>query len=156
MTSDFTVRLVRSVPFCVYICLNSYKNREPFKFVKKKNFHSYRWPLPTAARSLSSHDARADGPWSQSLCPHGRSHSNCPGSSRGSYHCDRTTGGNVPDLTGADCVSALSAGNHHPHLPRCRPHEHTLLPLLLLCRVGISQVRSRAEKGSVSRLIKVT
>lgn len=115
---------------------------------------SDRWPLCNAARSLSSPNARTDGPWSQSFCPHGRSHGNCPGSSGGSHHCYCTAGGNVPDLAGADCVSALSAGNRHPHLPRRRPHEHTLLPLLLLCRVSRSQVRSQAGKRSNRRLIK--
>lgn len=100
-----------------------------------------RWPLPTTTWSLSSTDARTDGPGSWSLCPHGRSHSDRPGSSRSSHHCDRSAGWNVSDFTSADCVSALSAGYRHPHLPRHRPHEHTLLPLLLLCRVSRSWKR---------------
>lgn len=134
----------------VTLCLNSYTTQ-----YIKCHFLPYRWPLPTPTRPLSSPDARTDGSWSQSLCPHGGSHSDRPGSSRSSHHCDRTAGGNVPDLAGADCVSALSAGNRHPHLPRCRTHEHALLPLLLLCRVSRSKARSRAERRSDSRLIKV-
>lgn len=119
-------------------------------------FSPDRWPpLPTTTRSLPSSDARTNGPRSQSLCPHGRTHSDRPGSSRGSHHCDRAAGGNVPDVTGADRVSALSAGNRHPHLPRRRPHEHTLLPLLRLRRVSSgAHHRGRAGAGEQLRLCK--
>lgn len=110
-----------------------------FLFTNTLRFLSslWRWPLPTA-RALSSPYSRTDGSWSQSLCAHGRSHSNRPGSSRSCHHCDRIAGRNVPDHTGADGVSTLSAGNRYPHLPWCRPHEHTLLPVLLLRRVSSS------------------
>lgn len=91
-----------------------------------------RWPLPASARSVSSPDARTDGPLSRSVCPHGGSHGDRPVSPWSRHHCDRPAGGNVPDLAGADGVSALSAGDRNPHLPRCRPHELALLPLLLL------------------------
>lgn len=125
----------------VDVCVTWYRIQ-----LSKCNFPLYRWPLPPSTRSLPPRDARTDGSRSQSLCPHGRTHSDRPRSSRSSNHCDRTAGGNVPDLAGADCVSALSAGNHHPHLPRCRAHEHTFLPLLLLCRV------SRLQDGSPEKI----
>lgn len=104
---------------------------------------SSRWLLPTSTRSLSSSHAGPDGPWSHSHLPCGRSHSHrfvTPGSS---YHCDCTAGGDVPGLTSADRVSTLSAGNRYSHLPQHRPHEHTLLHLLLLC--GVSRSRGRLQ-----------
>lgn len=91
-----------------------------------------RWHLPTTSGSLSSPDAWTHGPRLQSLCSHGGPHSNRPGSSGGGHHRDRTAGGNVPDVTCADSLSTLSAGDRDPHLSRCGSHEHTLLPLLFL------------------------
>lgn len=107
---------------------------------------SFRWSLPSSARSLPPPDAGTDGPRSGSLCPHGGSHGDRPGSSRSSHHRDRAAGRDVPDLTGADRVSALSAGNRHPHLPRCGTHEHTLLPILLLCRVSRAPLVTQAAE----------
>lgn len=95
----------------------------------------HRWDVPTSTWPLSSSDGRTDGSHSWSVCPHGRSH--------GYHHGDGAAGGDVPDVAGPHRMSTLSAGHRHSHLPRRGPHEHTVLPLLLLC--GVSGVRIHPE-----------
>lgn len=90
----------------------------------------HRWDVPTSTWPLSSSDGRTDGSHSRSVCPHGRS---C-----WHHHGDGAAGGDVPDVAGAHRVSALSAGHRHSHLPRRGPHEHAVLPLLLLCGVSVA------------------
>lgn len=95
----------------------------------------HRWDVPPSTWPLSSSDGRINGSHSWSICPRGRS--------RGHHHGDSAAGGDVPDVAGAHRVSALSAGHRHSHLPRRGAHEHTVLPLLLLC--WVSGVRIHPE-----------
>lgn len=90
-----------------------------------------RWNVPPSTWPLSSSDGRTDGSHSCSVCPHEKP--------RRHHHSDGAAGGDVPDVAGAHRLSALSAGHRHSHLPWRRAHEHTVLPLLLLC--GVSGVR---------------
>lgn len=95
----------------------------------------HRWDVPPSTWPLSSSDGRTNGSHSRSVCPRGRS--------RGHHHSDGAARGDVPDVAGAHCVSALSAGHRHSHLPRRGAHEHAVLPLLLLC--WVSGVRIQPE-----------
>lgn len=91
------------------------------------------WWLLSSPWSLSSPHARTVWTRAQSLWASSGSHgdSDCP--SGGCHHSDGAAGRDVPVGAGADGVSTLPAGHHHPHQSRRGANEHALLPLLLLC-----------------------
>lgn len=99
----------------------------------------HRWDVPPSTWPLPSSDGRTDRSHPWSVCPHGRS---C-----GHHHGDGAAGGDVPDVAGANCVSALPAGHRHLHLPPRGAHEHAVLPLLLLRGVSGDRIQLEADVG---------
>lgn len=99
----------------------------------------HRWHVPPSTWPLSSSDGRTDRSHSWSVCPHGRP--------RGHHHGDGAAGGDVPDVAGANRVSALPAGHRHLHLPPRGAHEHAVLPLLLLRGVSGDGTQLGADVG---------
>lgn len=99
----------------------------------------HRWDVPPSTWPLPSSDGRTDRSHPWSVCPHGRS---C-----GHHHGDGAAGGDVPDVAGANGVSALPAGHRHLHLPPRGAHEHAVLPLLLLRGVSGDRIQLEADVG---------
>lgn len=102
----------------------------------------HRWDVPPSTWSLSLSDGGTDGARARPVCPNGRS--------RGHHYGDGAAGGDVPDVAGAHCVSALSAGHCYPHLPRCGADEHIVLPLLLFCGVSGARNTTRTTHSQTS------
>lgn len=94
-----------------------------------------RWLLPSTSWPLCPPNARAVWPRAWSVWSTFWNNCHHPGTSGGCHNCHRPARRDVPVLASADCMSALPAGHCHSYLPRCGPHEHTLLSLLLLCWV---------------------